>query len=78
MTTNGNGLLLSRRREIASRLREDGANAKARAVRLRFDALYADIEAGALFAKADELEAPERAARDAEEREARDAETQQT
>jgi len=56
MTESGNGLLLYRRREIASRLREAGANAKARAACLRFDATYAEVEANALFAKADELE----------------------
>jgi hypothetical protein len=70
MTANGNGLLLYRRREIASRLRDAGADAKARSARLRFDALYAEIEADAFFAKADELEGSAY--------EARDAATQQT
>jgi len=55
MTTNGNGLPLYKRREIASRLRTAGADAKARSARLRLDAFYADIEADALFAKADGL-----------------------
>ncbi len=78
MTTNGNGLPLYKRRELASRLRTAGGDARARAACLRLDAIYEDIEADALFAKAeellggealfakaDELEAPEREARDA-------------